>query len=61
MAGSGSWELSILSERIPFKRVAPGAYQAMSGLEKYVHASGLEEPLLELVKIRASQINGCAF
>jgi AhpD family alkylhydroperoxidase len=33
----------------------------MSGLEKYVHASGLEEPLLELVKIRASQINGCAF
>jgi AhpD family alkylhydroperoxidase len=41
--------------------VAPGAYQAMSGLEKYVHASGLEESLLELVKIRASQINGCAF
>jgi AhpD family alkylhydroperoxidase len=33
----------------------------MSGLEKYVHASGLEESLLELVKIRASQINGCAF
>jgi AhpD family alkylhydroperoxidase len=50
-----------MSERIPFKRVAPGAYQAMSGLEKYVHASGLEESLLELVKIRASQINGCAF
>ena len=50
-----------MSERIPFKRVAPGAYQAMSGLEKYVHASGLEESLLELVKIRASQLNGCAF
>jgi AhpD family alkylhydroperoxidase len=33
----------------------------MFGLQKYVEASGLEAPLLELVKMRASQINGCAY
>ena len=33
----------------------------MSGLEKYVRESGLERSLLELVKLRASQINGCAY
>ena len=33
----------------------------MRGLEQYVHGSGLEESLLELVKIRASQLNGCAY
>jgi AhpD family alkylhydroperoxidase len=38
-----------------------GALQAMYGLEKYVRGSGLEHSLLHLVKIRASQINGCAF
>ena len=35
--------------------------QAMHGLEEYVAKSGLEAPLLELVRIRASQINGCAY
>ena len=38
-----------------------GAYRAMSQLEHYVRNSGLEASLLELVKIRASQINGCAY
>jgi len=33
----------------------------MLGLEKYVKESGLEPPLLELIKMRASQINGCAY
>jgi AhpD family alkylhydroperoxidase len=33
----------------------------MDGLERYVRQSGLEKPLLELVKLRASQINGCAY
>jgi AhpD family alkylhydroperoxidase len=33
----------------------------MSGLETYVHQSGLERPLLELVKLRASLMNGCAY
>lgn len=38
-----------------------GAFQQMYALERYVRTTGLEKPLLELVKIRASQINGCAF
>ncbi|MDX1757426.1 MAG: carboxymuconolactone decarboxylase family protein [Marinobacter sp.] len=40
---------------------APAAYQAMFGLETYLGRCGLEPSLRELVKIRASQINGCAF
>ena len=47
--------------RIDYPRVAPGAYAAMRGLEAYVRQSGLEPRLLELVKVRASQINGCAY
>src|SRR5205807_4752008 len=35
--------------------------QAMLALEKYVHECGLEPKLIELVKMRASQINGCAY
>src|SRR5213079_1836598 len=42
-------------------KIAPGAYQAMGGLETYLHQSGLELSLLLLVKLRASQINGCAY
>jgi AhpD family alkylhydroperoxidase len=49
------------SARINITKVAPEAYQAMGGLGKYVRQSGLEQPLLELVRMRASQINGCAF
>jgi len=48
-------------ERINFKQLVPGAYRAMLALERYVHQSGLESSLLELVKMRASQINGCAY
>jgi AhpD family alkylhydroperoxidase len=44
----------------PFK-VAPKGYQAISALQAYVDSCGLERPLLELVKMRASQINGCAY
>jgi len=42
-------------------KVAPGVYQAMRGLETYLHQSGLEPSLLLLIKLRASQINGCAY
>src|SRR5712692_5735880 len=42
-------------------KVAPGVYQAMLGLETYLHQSGLELPLLHLIKLRASQVNGCAY
>ena len=44
----------------PFK-ASPKGYQAMAALENFVTACGLERPLLELVKMRASQINGCAY
>ena len=50
-----------MQPRINFVSVAPGAYKAMQGLEEYVHQSGLEESLLHLIKLRASQINGCAY
>lgn len=42
-------------------QAAPGAMKAMMALETEVQHSGLEPALVELVKIRASQINGCAF
>ena len=44
-----------------YAKAAPGAYQAMLALETYVRQSGLEQSLLELVRMRASQINGCAY
>ncbi|MBZ5584036.1 MAG: carboxymuconolactone decarboxylase family protein [Acidobacteriia bacterium] len=47
--------------RISYTAAAPGALQAMYGVEKYVRQCGLEEPLLDLVKLRASQVNGCAY
>ena len=42
-------------------QAAPDAMNAMLALEKYVQGSGLEPTLIELVKTRTSQINGCAF
>ena len=49
-----------MKSRIDFFRVVPGAAQAMLALQAHVNGSGLESSLLELVKMRASQINGCA-
>mgnify|MGYP001588373055 FL=1 len=49
-----------MKQRIDYKKVAPEAYKAMLGIEAYVRSSGLEHSLLELVKTRVSQINGCA-
>ena len=50
-----------MEPRMDYMKTAPDGYKAMSGLESYVRQSGLEHSLLELVKTRASQINGCAF
>jgi AhpD family alkylhydroperoxidase len=47
--------------RIDYRRVFAEAVRAMSGLEEAVHQSSLEPELLELVKMRASQLNGCAY
>ena len=44
-----------------FIKIAPDARAALSALSKAVDDSGLEKQLVELIKIRASQINGCAF
>ncbi len=49
-----------MKQRIDYKKAAPEAYKAMLGIEAYVRGSGLEHSLLELVKARVSQINGCA-
>ncbi len=50
-----------MKSRIEYNNVAPGAVKAMLGLEKYLAECGLEPSLRELVKLRASQINGCAY
>ena len=47
--------------RLDVRKVNPDLYKAMAGLQNYVDNSGLERKLLDLVKIRASQINGCAY
>ncbi len=47
--------------RIDYKQASPGAFQAMLGLERHAHQAGIEPALLELVKTRVSQINGCAY
>jgi AhpD family alkylhydroperoxidase len=54
-------EGSIMKPRLQPGTAAPGAYAAMRGLQRYVDESGLETSLMELVKMRASQINGCAY
>lgn len=48
-------------QRIRVNKVDPRAYAAMNGLEEYVSQGNLPERLRELIKIRASQINGCAY
>ena len=50
-----------MEERLHYSKVSPLAYHAMLGLEKYLQECGLEAPLLHLIKLRASQINGCAY
>ena len=50
-----------MQPRLDYAKVAPGAREAMYAVERYVRECGLERRLLELVKLRASQINGCAY
>ncbi|MHB2035908.1 MAG: carboxymuconolactone decarboxylase family protein [Nitrososphaerales archaeon] len=47
--------------RLDYAKVSPGVREAMLGLSKYLSTSGLESSLLNLVDMRASQINGCAW
>lgn len=50
-----------MDQRLDLTKVSPDGYEAMLGVHSYVQNSGLSLGLLELVKVRVSQINGCAF
>ena len=50
-----------MQQRIDVTKVNPAAFQAVAALQSYVDQSGLDPKLRELIKIRTSQINGCAF
>ena len=50
-----------MTSRLDYKTVSPAAFKAMLGMETCVRGSGLEHSLLDLVKMRVSQINGCAY
>ncbi|MBI1793292.1 MAG: carboxymuconolactone decarboxylase family protein [Chloroflexi bacterium] len=50
-----------MEPRLNYSEVAPEGVEGLSNLEGYVRKSGLEHSLLELVKLRASQLNGCAY
>jgi AhpD family alkylhydroperoxidase len=50
-----------MQQRIDVTKVSPAAYQAVAALQTYVDRSGLDAKLRDLIKIRVSQINGCAF
>ena len=49
-----------MKQRLDYTTVSPKGYEAARTLERYVRDSGLDHRLLELVKIRASQLNSCA-
>lgn len=50
-----------MEARFDYAKSAAAGYKAMLGLEQYLHTCGLEDSLIHLVKLRASQINGCAY
>jgi AhpD family alkylhydroperoxidase len=50
-----------MQPRLNYVQASAGAYHAMLGLEEYLRQCGLEESLLHMIKLRASQINGCAY
>ncbi|WP_240417492.1 carboxymuconolactone decarboxylase family protein [Paenibacillus periandrae] len=50
-----------MQTRLNYREVQPQALQAMLKMEGFIQSSGLDKKLYELIKIRASQINGCAF
>ena len=50
-----------MSTRIKIDKVEPAGYQAVLGMEKFIESTSLTKTHKDLIKIRASQINGCAF
>ena len=47
--------------RIHYAKHAPGVYEAMDALDTYLNASPVDQKLLHLIRLRASQVNGCAY
>ncbi|MDL2404926.1 carboxymuconolactone decarboxylase family protein [Rhizobium calliandrae] len=47
--------------RLNFAKASPESYKAVSALEQFVQSSGLERRFIHLIKLRASQVNGCAY
>src|SRR5512137_2156131 len=50
-----------LKTRLNYGKIAAGVYDAMDALDQYLGKCGLKESLLHLIRLRASQINGCAY
>ena len=50
-----------MKPRFNYAKAAPGVYDAMDALDQYLQKSEIEKPLLFLVQLRASQLNGCAY
>ena len=50
-----------MKARLNYAKAAPAIYDAMDALDQYIGKCGLERPLVYLVQLRASQINGCAY
>jgi AhpD family alkylhydroperoxidase len=50
-----------MDQRINYSKIAPEGVENLRRLEAYIKSTGLEPDLVELVKLRASQINGCAY
>jgi AhpD family alkylhydroperoxidase len=50
-----------MSQRVPYYEIAPDGMEIMMDMEKYTKTTAIERKLRELIKIRASQINGCAY
>jgi AhpD family alkylhydroperoxidase len=50
-----------MKARIELRDLSPGGYRAMLGLEHYLATCGLEKKLLDLIRLRVSQMNGCAY
>ena len=51
----------IMQSRVNVQQAEPQAFEAMIGMEKYLGSTGQDTALVELIKIRASQLNGCAY
>jgi AhpD family alkylhydroperoxidase len=61
-AGDAFKKGKIMKSRLDYAKAAPDAYRAVAALNRYVVAeSGLNPLLIDLIKLRASQINGCAY